>query len=80
VGLPELEVRTQEGQWSPLKQADMSHLEAAVTCWNREGYKSGPRTDAVYACMRDPEQVRSGAIHCEESATDGESYRPPYKP
>jgi hypothetical protein len=81
VGVQGLEVRTQEGLWIPIRKTDMSHIEAAVTYWNREGYSTGPRSDEVYAFMRDPANyiLEISSKNRSEGAQIGETYRPPYK-
>lgn len=81
VGMQGLEVRTREGLWISIRKTDMSHIEAAVTYWNREGYGTGPRSDEVYAFMRNPENyiLEISSKNRSEGAQMGETYRPPYK-
>lgn len=38
-------------KWFPLDQADMSHIKAAVTWWNEEGRKYGPKSKEVREFM-----------------------------
>ena len=57
----------------------MSHIEAAVTYWNREGYRTGPRSDEVYAFMRNPENYVLERSSTNRAGKTGETYRPPYK-
>lgn len=43
-----------QGGWHDISEADMSHIDAAVLWWNREGYKYGPRSIEVRNFMNDP--------------------------
>jgi len=79
VGAEGIEIRTQEGMWIPLRNTDMSHIEAAVTYWNREGYLTGPRSDEVYAFMRNPDNYILEQSSTNRARQTGETYRPPYK-
>lgn len=41
------------GKWYPLEQADMAHKIDAVTWWNEEGRKYGPKSKEVRKFMLD---------------------------
>ncbi|MBK9064832.1 MAG: hypothetical protein IPL89_16835 [Acidobacteria bacterium] len=74
-----MEIQGSDGAWVPIEQTDMSHIEGAVTWWNREGYRYGPRAPEVRQWMRDPNNYElepSGPNRARGGQTR-ERYRPP---
>ena len=69
----------QDGRVIPLTATDMGHLEDAVSWWNREGHKHGPKADPVRRWMRDPKnyEVQPSDLNRSKGAKLTERYRDP---
>jgi hypothetical protein len=68
------------GAWVNLSECDLSHEpEDAVTFWNREGYKHGPRSAVVRAFMTNPANYVFEPLSSNRSRASrgGETYRDP---
>jgi hypothetical protein len=70
------------GKWVNLDECDLSHEpEDAVSFWNREGYKHGPRSPVVRAFMTNPNNYifEPASINRSRASRDSETYRDPLK-
>lgn len=67
------------GDWRPLKDADMSHIESAVEYWNREGYLYGPKSENVREFILDSDNyyLEYYGINRSQGAQLNEVYRDP---
>jgi len=76
-----LEIKAKDGSWSPIEETDMGHVEDAVSWWNREGYKYGPKTPEVRDWMKDPTnyELEPSGVNRSRGAKLTERYRPPEK-
>lgn len=68
-----------EGQWHPLRDADMSHRVDAVKWWNEEGKLYGPKSQQVRDWMLDPDNYTLDHYSLNRSAGArlGLTYDPP---
>lgn len=70
------------GRWVNVDECDLSHEpEDAVTFWNREGYKHGPRSPEVRAFMTNPNNYifEPANLNRSRGSRGGETYRDPLK-
>lgn len=80
---PIVQVRFPEnenGHWVSIDACDLSHEpEDAVSFWNREGYKHGPRSAVVRAFMTDPSKYifEPSELNRQRRARHDEEYRDP---
>ncbi len=67
------------GKWYHIKDADMSHLEDAVTYWNRRGGYFGPKSKEVRAWMKDPDnyELEYYSTNRSRGGSTPERYRDP---
>ena len=75
----ETEFLASDGEWFPLKDADMSHKVDAVTWWNREGRRFGAKSKEVRQWMLDSENYTLDhySINRSHGARLRETYQPP---
>ena len=71
-----------DGKWYPIDEADMSHINDAVTWWNKMGRLYGPRSPQVRAWMNNPdnyylEYYRYNRSDGAKLARSGVRYLPP---
>ncbi|RZU38478.1 HNH/ENDO VII superfamily nuclease [Fluviicoccus keumensis] len=73
------QVLGQDGQWHPINQTDMGHIEAAVDYWNKTGRYYGPRAPEVRSFMNDPKNyvLEPSGINRSNGASMGKTYLPP---
>lgn len=66
-------------KWYPISEADMSHTKDAVTWWNNEGRKYGPKHKKVREFMLDSNnyELDHYSLNRSEGAKLGETYKPP---
>lgn len=71
-----------DGNWYPIAQTDMGHVQAAVDFWNNEGRFYGPRSPEVRDFMTDPNNywLEPSSINRSNGASMGRSYLPPATP
>lgn len=72
--------RTGETEFYPLKDTDMGHYPVdAVTYWNTEGIKHGPKSEAVRKWMLDPDnyELQPSWYNRSEGAKLGVQYQDP---
>jgi hypothetical protein len=68
------------GEWVNISDCDLSHDPIdAVTFWNTEGYKFGPRSPQVRAFMMNPDNYifEPSSINRARGSRGGETYRDP---
>ena len=65
--------------WYPLKDADMSHIEAGVDFWNEKGRFYGPRSEPVRKFMNNSENyyLEHFSANRSQGASMGKRYAPP---
>lgn len=69
----------EDGNWYPINETDMGHVQAAVDYWNAEGRYYGPRSPEVRAFMNDPDNywLEPSSINRNKGAQMGRTYQPP---
>lgn len=76
-------VMASNGKWRPIAEMDMAHNRdmPAVTWWNKEGYKFGPRSPEVRKWMLDPKNyyLEDYRINRMEGGASKETYRAPIR-
>jgi hypothetical protein len=75
----EVRFEDSKGVWRPLKDADMSHIQDAVTMWNTKFRFLGPRSPQVLAWMSESENyvLDYYGLNRSAGASLGEVYLPP---
>ncbi len=68
-----------DGNWYPIAQTDMGHIDAAVDYWNNEGRFFGPRSPNVRSFMNNPDNymLEPSSINRRNGASMGKTYLPP---
>ncbi|HVW50493.1 MAG TPA: GH-E family nuclease [Trinickia sp.] len=71
-----------DGNWYPIGQTDMGHVQAAVDYWNTIGRYYGPRSPEVRAFMNDSSNywLEPSSINRSNGASMGKTYLPPATP
>jgi hypothetical protein len=75
------EFKASDGEWYPLKDADMAHNADAVTWWNETGRQYGAKAPEVREWMLDPNNYTLDhySINRSLGAQIGQTYLPPLK-
>ena len=73
------EVLGEDGNWYPIENTDMGHIESAVDYWNREGYKHGPKSPEVRKFMTNPDnyELEPYTLNRSKGGKTGARYRKP---
>lgn len=71
--------KASDGNWYPLREADMSHITDAVTWWNKTGRFLGPKLPAVRQWMLDSKNyyLDHYSLNRSAGAQLGQIYLPP---
>lgn len=74
--------KSSDGNWYPLREADMAHKVDAVTWWNETGRQYGARVPEVRKWMLDPNNytLQHFSINRSLGAQIGQGYLPPIRP
>lgn len=69
----------EDGNWYPIEETDMGHVQAAVDYWNAEGRFYGPRSQQVRDFMNDPDNywLEPSSINRSKGAQMRRTYQPP---
>ncbi|GGZ02160.1 PAAR domain-containing protein [Pseudoduganella plicata] len=69
----------EDGQWYPIQETDMGHVQAAVDYWNAEGRYYGPRSPEVRQFMNDPDNywLEPSSINRSKGALMRRTYETP---
>ena len=76
-----IEFRASDGEWYPLKDADMAHQTDAVSWWNSTGRGYGAKSTEVRDWMLDSDNyvLDHYSLNRSAGAKLGETYLPPLK-
>jgi hypothetical protein len=72
------QVLGEDGNWYPINQTDMGHIESAVDYWNRLGHFQGARSPEVRTFMNDPDNylLEPSTINRSKGGSSGSRYLP----
>ena len=77
--LGQMEFKASDGKWYSISEADMEHVNDAVTYWNETGRFYGPKSPEVRQFMLDPQNYYLEHYHINRSqgASLNQTYLPP---